>query len=182
MATDPQEPARLGIEFLAARGAGELAHPGGALLAHLRRVHALLCEWRARPAVRLAGLCHAFYGTDGFPIALSDLTGRNELAALIGTEAEQIVYLYAGCDRAFCYPRLAEEGAPFRDRFTGTESDLPSRTRRDLAEITAANELDLARIDEEFRAAHGPVLLELFTSWRTLLSDPASHCVQATLS
>lgn len=84
MTTDPRKPV---IDFLAARGAGELPHPGGTLLAHLERVHALLCEWQARPAVRLAGLCHAFYGTDGFPTALGEVTGRNELAAVIGDEA-----------------------------------------------------------------------------------------------
>jgi uncharacterized protein (TIGR00369 family) len=168
--------------FLAARGADELPHPGGTLLAHLRRVHALLCEWQARPSVRLAGLCHAFYGTDGFPSALGDVTDRKELAAVIGEDAERIVYFYAGCDRAFSYPRLAEEGAPYRDRFTGAESDLPPRIRRDLAEITAANELDLARVNDDFRAAHGRALLDLFTSWRTLLSEPAWQCVQATLA
>lgn len=193
MVTDAQEPADLHARvtsllrdrppvdaFLAAHGAGEIPHPGGTLLAHLRRVHALLSAWQARPAVRLAGLCHAFYGTDGFATALGGLTERSELEAVIGEEAERLVYLYAGCDREFSYPRLA--GGPFRDRFTGTESDPPARTRRDLAELTAANELDLARVNDDFRAAHGQALLTLFTSWRTLLSDPAWQCVRDTLS
>jgi hypothetical protein len=60
------------IELLVSRGAHEITHPGGTLLAHLERVHALLDQWGARPALRLAGLCHAFYGTDGFPAALGD--------------------------------------------------------------------------------------------------------------
>jgi hypothetical protein len=167
------------LAFLAARGASEIPHPGGTLLAHLRRVHALLCEWQARPAVRLAGLCHAFYGTDGFAIALGELTERNELASVIGEEAERLVRLYAGCDREFCYPRLPD--GPFRDRFTGAESDPPEPARRALAELTAANELDLARTNEDFRAEHGGALLVLFTSWRPLLSDPAWQCVRDTL-
>src|SRR4029079_13032326 len=54
-------------EFLIARGAAELRHPGGTLLAHLRRTHDTLAGWGARPALRLAGLAHATYGTDGFP-------------------------------------------------------------------------------------------------------------------
>ncbi|WP_354670868.1 DUF6817 domain-containing protein [Actinomadura sp. DC4] len=168
--------------FLAAHGADELAHPGGTLLAHLGRVHALLAEWRARPALRLAGLCHAFYGTDGFPAALGDVHDRRELAAVIGEEAERLVHLYAGCDRGFSYPRLAVDGAPFRDRFTGAESDPPPEVRRDLAELTAANELDLAQVNTDFRTTHGPALLGLFTSWRTLLSDPAWRTVQTTLT
>jgi hypothetical protein len=108
------------------------------------------------------------------------VTERNKLAAVIGEEAERLVYFYAGCDRAFSYPRLPS--GPLRDGFTGTESDPAERTRRDLAELTAANELDLARINEDFRAAHGQALLALFTSWRTLLSDPAWQCVRDTLS
>jgi hypothetical protein len=178
MTTGPQ-PA---IDLLVARDAREIAHPGGTLLAHLRRVHGLLSEWRARPAVRLAGLCHAFYGTDGFPTALGDVTRRDELAAVIGEEPERLVYLYAACDRDFSYSRLAVDGAPYRNRFTGTESHETPQTRRDIAEITAANELDLARVNEEFRAAYGPALLELFTSWRVLLSDPAWRSVRTTLS
>jgi hypothetical protein len=63
MATEPSPM----IELPAARDAGEVPHPGGTLLAHLRRTHAPLEAWQARPAVRLAGLCHAFYSTDGVP-------------------------------------------------------------------------------------------------------------------
>ncbi len=36
-----------------------MAHPGGTLLEHLRRVAALLRSWGADPAVEVAGLCHA---------------------------------------------------------------------------------------------------------------------------
>jgi hypothetical protein len=169
------------IDLLVARDAREIDHPGGTLLAHLRRVHGLLSEWRARPAVRLAGLCHAFYGTDGFPTALGDVTRRDELTAVIGEEAEHLVYLYAACDRDFSYSRLAVDGAPYKNRFTGTESHETAQTRRDIAEITAANELDLAQVNEDFREAYGPALLDLFTSWRALLSDPARASVRTTL-
>src|SRR5215472_18277232 len=100
-------------ELLAARGAAGISHPGGTLLAHLQRVHALLAQWGARPAVQLAGLCHAFYGTDGFATALGSPGRRDELAAIIGEEAERLVYLYASCDRRLSYPHLAESAGPF---------------------------------------------------------------------
>src|SRR5262245_36232371 len=87
------------IALLTERGARELPHPGGTLLAHLRRVHDVLAGWGARPVLRLAGLCHAFYGTDGFATALGELSRRDELAAVIGEDAERLVYLYASCDR-----------------------------------------------------------------------------------
>ena len=167
------------IDLLASRGAREIAHPGGTLLAHLERVHALLERWEARPALRLAGLCHAFYGTDGFPTALGEVTRRDELAAIIGEEAERLVYLYAGCDRDFSYPRLTE--GTVKDRFTGDVLHPPIASRRDFAEITVANELDIAGVNPEIRARYGPGLLTLFTSWERLLSAPARQAVEATL-
>ena len=162
-------------------GAGEIAHPGGTLLDHLRRVRGLLTEWGARPELQLAGLCHAFYGTDGFPTALLPLTRRAELAAVIGPDAEALVYDYASCDRKATYAGLADYDAPFHDRFTGG-TFLPSLSRRrDFAELTAANELDLALVNPEFRARWGGALVELFTRFRPLLSDPAWAAVEGGL-
>ena len=168
-------------ESLAARGAAAIPHPGGTLLAHLERVHALLARWGARPALRYAGLCHAFYGTDGFAVALGDPSRRDELAALVGEQAERLVYLYASCDRGFSYPALAEPDGPFRDRFTGTVLRPPLPLRRDFAELTVANELDIAAVNPDLRAQSGPALLRLFTSWRNLLSQAAWQAVQTTL-
>jgi uncharacterized protein (TIGR00369 family) len=169
------------VQSLAIRGAAGIPHPGGTLLVHLERVHALLRQWGARPVVRLAGLCHAWYGTDGFPAALGDPARRDELAAVIGEEAERLVYLYASCDRDLSYPRLAEPAGAFKDRFTGTVLRPPLALRRDFAEITAANELDIAAVNPDLRAQHGQGLLRLFTSWRDLLSEPAWQAVHTTL-
>jgi hypothetical protein len=168
-------------EALAARGAAGIAHPGGTLLAHLQRVQALLTEWGARPALRLAGLCHAWYSTDGFQPALGDPDRRAELTAITGAEAERLVYFYASCDRRFSYPQLAKRTGPFKDRFTDTVLRPPLRLRRDFAELTAANELDIVAVNQNLRAQHGPDLLRLFTSWQALLSDAAWLAAQATL-
>ncbi|MFI1651390.1 DUF6817 domain-containing protein [Streptomyces avidinii] len=169
------------VAWLRELGAQEVAHPGGTLLAHLERVRELLASWGARPAVQRAGLCHAFYGTDGFPTALLPLDRRAELAAVIGAEAEEIVYVYAACDRAASYPTLAGEEPAFRDRFTGRVHSPAVQLRRDLAELSAANELDLARIDPAFREAYGSELLALFTRWRGLLGEPARRECRAVL-
>ncbi|QKW10746.1 hypothetical protein HUT18_09275 [Streptomyces sp. NA04227] len=165
------------MEKLRAAGAGEIEHPGGTLLAHLRRVSALLTSWGARPALASAGLCHAFYGTDGFPVALLDLGRRAELVEVVGVEAEALVYFYASCDRESSYRGLADERGMFVDRFTGTRSCPSLEARRDFAELTAANELDIAAISPEVHARFGADLLDLFTRWRPLLSEPAwAHC------
>ena len=183
MATGPHQEPEIAVAaaLLAWRGAAGIPHPGGTLLTHLQRVHALLAQWGARPTVQLAGLCHAFYGTDGFATALGSPGRRDELAAIIGEEAERLVYLYASCDRRLSYPHLAEPAGPFKDRFTGTVLRPPLSLRRDFAELTAANELDIAAVSPDFRAQAGPGLLRLFTSWKTLPSGPAWQSVQMTL-
>jgi hypothetical protein len=170
------------VALLRELGAADIAHPGGTLLVHLQRVHEQLAAWGARPALQLAGLCHAFYGTDGFPTALLPLDRRTELAAVIGAEAEAIVYLYASCDRKATYPTLADADAAFRDRFTGGDRVPEPRLRQDFAELSAANELDLARVDPSFHAKWAAELLALFTRVRPLLSEPAWSACRAVLA
>ncbi|MEU9253005.1 DUF6817 domain-containing protein [Streptomyces sp. NPDC048270] len=169
------------VAWLRELGADRVPHPGGTLLVHLVRVRQLLASWGARPELRQAGLCHAFYGTDGFATALLPLARRPELAAVIGAEAEEIVYLYASCDRAASYPGLGDGTASFRDRFTGRVHSPAPQLRRDFAELSAANELDLARTDPAFRARWGAGLLSLFGGFRELLSEPAWRECQAVL-
>ncbi|NKZ05772.1 DUF6817 domain-containing protein [Actinomadura latina] len=165
-------------ELLLAKGADRVEHPGGTLFAHLRRVHVMLGEWGARPELRLAGLCHAFYGTDGFGAALGHHGHRDELIQVIGAGAERLVYLYASCDRARSYPHLTSPDGPFTDRFTGTVQCPPLPDRRDFAELTVANEMDVLAASPELRAAHGESLAELFTAWQPLLSPSANRAVQ----
>ncbi|WP_409470360.1 DUF6817 domain-containing protein [Streptomyces sp. HC307] len=161
------------LALLRQLGAESMAHPGGTLLTHLDRVRTRLAGWGARPALRLAGLCHACYGTDGFPEPLLPPDRRTDLATVIGAEAEAIVYLYAACDRTATYPSLADPAAPFHDRFTGAAHTPSPGLRRDFAELTAANELDLADHDAAFRERWGAELLALFTRIRPLLSEAA---------
>ncbi|MEV7028405.1 DUF6817 domain-containing protein, partial [Kitasatospora sp. NPDC093558] len=161
------------VSLLRELGAAELPHPGGTLLAHLERVRRQLADWCARPELQLAGLCHAAYGTDGFPAALLPLDRRADLAAVIGPEAERIVHRYASCDRRATYPGLSGPDAAFHDRFTGSVFTPDRSALRDFAELTAANELDIARIDPAFRDRSGADLLALFTRLRPLLSPAA---------
>ena len=91
------------------------------------------------------------------------------------------MYFYASCDRRFSYPHLAKREGPFKDRFTGTVLRPPLPLRRDFAELTAANELDIAAVNPDLCAQHGQDLLRLFTSWQALLSDAARQAAQATL-
>jgi hypothetical protein len=162
-------------KLLDERGADRIAHPGGTLLGHLERVAALLAEWGAAAPVQLAGLCHAAYSTDGFATALLGLDERPLLAQTIGSEAEQLVYLYASCDREQLYPQLARPSATFTDRFTGTRHVPPAPALRAFMEITAANELDVIHHNPDLAAQHGAGLAALFTDAGQHLSEQARH-------
>jgi pimeloyl-ACP methyl ester carboxylesterase len=126
-------------------GADQVEHPGGMLLAHLGRVHALTVEWSASPRTRLAAISHATYGTDGFPHALLPITERRCLDEVIGPDAERLVHLYGACDRSRTYPDLGRRPLPVRDRFTGHPTPIDGPDLVDFAVLTIANELDVAR-------------------------------------
>ncbi|MBB5078613.1 DUF6817 domain-containing protein [Nonomuraea endophytica] len=161
------------LDLLIDLGAGDVEHPGGTLLAHLLRVEARLGEWGADQAVRRAGLCHAVYGTDGFGTALLELSERAVVRRVIGTQAEELVYFYASCDRG------ALTADRFRDRFTGTLHRPRPDLLRSFMEITAANELDVAEHSAEIRRRHGAALSEFFDDHRALLSEEAARTCHA---
>jgi catechol 2,3-dioxygenase-like lactoylglutathione lyase family enzyme len=140
------------------------------------RVGALLAEWGADEDLQAAGLCHACYGTDGFPRALMALSERPALADLIGARAEWLVYTYGSCDRDAVYPALGRPGpVPFRDRFTGRTYPLPEEDARAFAELTAANELDVVRHNPDLAARHGAALRRLFAGARARLTVAAGR-------
>ena len=80
-------------------GADSTAHVKADLLPHLRGTAAILSEWCAREDLRLAGLCHAAYGTDPFSEYLLPVSDRSALRGAIGVETENIVYAYCACRR-----------------------------------------------------------------------------------
>lgn len=134
------------VQFLQAHGAHEIAHLNGPLLDHLERTELLLRRWGRSEMVSIAGLCHAAYGTDGFPTAFLTLEERGVLSGVAGADVEALVYLYACCDRGFAYPRISEGRMDFRDRFTG-RTFLPAEGElRDFIDLTLANESDVGLI------------------------------------
>ncbi|MGH8981144.1 MAG: DUF6817 domain-containing protein [Acidimicrobiales bacterium] len=154
-------------------GAREIEHPGGNLFAHLERVAALLGDWGADDDLRLAGLGHAFYGTDGFAVSLLALEDRTQLAEVIGDEAEQLVYIYASCNRRAVYPLLGEPGPMhFTDRFTGETRHLSELHAAAFVELTVANELDIAMADPSSITRWGAQLFGLCRRARERLSEP----------
>jgi hypothetical protein len=132
------------LRFLLDQGTDTIDHPGGKLFDHLFRTAVTLAEWRVPDALVVAGLVHAVYGTDGFPVALRPIEQRAEVRGLIGDDAEQIVYTYAASDRSVTWSPAADpQRLPYRDRFTGEERTLSPGEATEYWTLTAANELDL---------------------------------------
>jgi hypothetical protein len=156
-------------EWLLARGADEIGHAGGSLFAHLGRVHDRLTGFGLGEQVRLAGLTHAAYGTDGFAACLISVADRAVLRELIGAPAEEQVYRYGGCDRGRTWRALAATGE-IRNRFTGNvEAPTPAELRA-FVDLSIVNELDVAEHDPEIARKYGDYFRTTFESWAELAS------------
>jgi len=155
-------------------GAAEFPHVAGSLGPHLLRTASLLRRWGGRPALCLAGLYHAVYGTDGIRRSLVALDRRGAIADMIGRDAESIAYLYGACDRDAFHPRIGI-GAPLRfvDRFTLTEYPIEEVALRDFCELTLANELELARSSDAFAIKHRGDIARLARQMRQLVTANA---------
>ena len=155
--------------WLRDRGAERIEHPGGTLYAHLGRVHDRLGALGHDPHVRLAGLAHAAYGTDGFDRSLLAVADRAVLRELVGERAEALIYLYGACDRSRTWRALPGTRQVW-DRFTGGVHELAPEQAGPFTDLSIVNELDVAEQDPTFVARHGAYFRELFASWVPLAS------------
>jgi hypothetical protein len=167
-------------EWLRQRGAETIGQPGGTLYAHLCRVHDRLAELGSGADVRLAGLAHAAYGTDGFDLALLDRTERPRLRDLIGPGAEALVYLYGACDRGRTWAALARTGEVF-DRFTGEVTVLGPVQKQPFVDLTIVNELDVLEQDPALARKHGADLRALFATWAPVASPLVANDARRVL-
>lgn len=128
--------------FLADRLQG-VAHSAGDLLSHFRGTYDLLRRWGSPEAVCLAGLLHGVYGTWNVSHKTLNLDERDTLRALVGEEAEALVYLFAVTERpAGFIESLDRHPIVLRDHHTGTDMTLSRETLDRLLEIEAANIID----------------------------------------
>lgn len=174
---------RAAWQALLALGADRIPHTRGSLAAHLQGTARLLGRWGNRDALCLAGLYHAVYGTAGFEPALSSVTGRSRIAAIIGAEAEAIVYLYGACDRGVFHPRIGgAERLRFADRFARSEYSITEAQLRDFCELTLANEIELASASASLRTKRRTALAELFDPMRDWVTAPAFAAYRRVLA
>jgi hypothetical protein len=156
-------------QWLIDRHADTIPHAGGSLYEHLCRVHDRLAGLGLDADVRLAGLTHAAYGTDGFAVSLLDVSERRQLRALVGERAELLVYRYGGCDRGHTWRALAATRL-IRSRFTGACESPPPEELRAFVDLSIVNELDVAEHDPRIADRHGDYFRDLFARWAPLAS------------
>ena len=101
-----------------------IRHSGRTFFTHLKGVHDLLRDWGAAEPVCVAGLFHSIYGTNSFRHQALLLKERSKLQALIGPEAESLVYVFCTSNRPATWFDGSLDGRP----------ELPK-----LLEIEAAN-------------------------------------------
>ena len=160
-------------------GAGEFEHVDGSLIAHLEGTRCLLKGWGASIELQDAGLYHAAYGTSAFEPSLLDMTAREQVQRIIGSEAENIVYHYCACDRNVFFAQFGHSDNPeFCNRFTKQKTPLSLILLQQLCELTAANEIDIALNNPNFIAQHGVELLDLFTRMESFLTSNAIQKVR----
>ena len=170
------------FERLRKLGAGEFEHLNGSLLSHLRGTYELLHRWGANEVLCTAGLYHAAYGTDGYAEKLISLNERLQIQELVGSESEEIIYMYCACDREFFWPQFGVVDRPvFRNRFSSEEYALENDALKKFCELTAANELEIARGSAQFIDKYGAGLRSLFMRMEPYLSASAYQFFIQTL-
>lgn len=170
------------FQQLAELGAGDFEHLNGDLLTHLKGTQKLLKHWGANTVICDAGLYHAAYGTAGFEQSMISLNRRDKIAAIIGKQAERLVYLYSSCDRDYTFAHITSEKIEFRDRFNDSYFELASKQMTDFCELTVANEMELVLSDKSFKKQYGAALLELFDMMQPHLSEAAKNCYRQELA
>jgi hypothetical protein len=100
-ARGPLERLRLArlVRFLESAGAERVEHSNESLLDHLLATREVLASWGGRRELCDAGLFHSVYGTQFLGDELLGTDRRDEVRAMIGAEAEAVVWLWHGIQR-----------------------------------------------------------------------------------
>jgi hypothetical protein len=158
-------------QYLLALGADKLLHSGRHFLAHLEGTYRLLRSWGLSEPVCHAGLFHSMYGTDGFKRNALTLDDRHEVRALIGEEAERLVYLFCSIRRISMFERGAPQSIRFREAARRTPISKDDWVA--LLHIEYANTLDQC-LDLGFLGKF--VLTKLGRKWLHLKQHLSAGC------
>lgn len=107
-------------------------HTGITFLEHLIGTYDLLTNWQEGQYVCDAGLFHSVYGTSNSDNALIHLSKRNELKALLGEEAEQLIYVYcyAQPSSLYCAVQASKKSDSTNYDLMSRNSDVNAKIHR----------------------------------------------------
>lgn len=127
--------------YLRANGAASTAHSGKSLWSHLSGVQHILQAAGCAPYLCTAGLFHSIYGTQSFKKVIINASQRSEVQALIGQQAEHLVWAFSHLAR----PALFEASLQTNDfgwLDAITTPDTQWQFWQDLAQLECANLLE----------------------------------------
>jgi len=130
----------------------------------------------------VAGAFHSVYGTEEFRSRTLPLSKRATLVALIGEEAEELVYLFGAADRRSFYS--FPNAGPFSVALpaTGESVLIDDITYASLIEIEAANIVEQAMHQRGVPDHVVRFWLDAFRSRRHCLSTGAMDAVESVLA
>ena len=152
------------LAFLEKFGADNVDHSEEDLMSHLTNTHQILVEWEASQSLCDAGLFHSIYGTEAFQTQVVPDEHRQEVAALIGAEAEKIVWHFCTMKRATLSENLSRDGdLQIQNRVTEEWYEISEQEFHDLANLTVANAMEhVPRIPPKYyerSLEHGRMML-----------------------
>ncbi|MGB9182572.1 MAG: aspartyl/asparaginyl beta-hydroxylase domain-containing protein [Solirubrobacteraceae bacterium] len=143
------------ISFLRSEGAARRGHGDDrALLDHLVGTYETVRRWNQPAQLQHAALIHSVYGTDVYRQQLLPGCRRQELASIVGDEAERLAYLFAVTPRD---PLLAGTHTWAPDLPTPPPQGEPANHEppASRAELDGLILLHMANLAEQARAADG---------------------------
>jgi hypothetical protein len=126
--------------FLRAQTDG-VKHSGRTFFEHLAGVHDLLQRYGAPGYVCLAGLFHSIYGTNIFRHQAVPISERDDVAEMIGAQAERLAFIFCSCERPPALLEAVRRGVPYYvvNRRDGDTIPLSPADMIDLLDIEIAN-------------------------------------------
>ena len=127
-------------DFLMQVGATRMPHSGRSLYEHLAGVSAILHQWGQPEHVDLAGMFHSVYSTSKYKNAVMPMSDRSRLRAVIGEDAERLVYLFAALPAGTVFDAV-EAGWPDP---TDPSMELPCQWNKSI--LVRISELELSTL------------------------------------
>ena len=154
------------LAFLQSYPEVNIAHSSTTLIAHLKGVYDTLLAWDCPARVAFAGLFHSVYGTINFRRQTIPLSARPKIAAIIGSEAEELAFQFCKLDTRQFVTDLTAKVHRLGDDAASTLTEQES----DLLHVFVANWLEqFPRMRAIQKARNGPFLKLV----RPALCEPA---------